>query len=135
MHADAMAAALTAASDAVKTRLNTLARAREEANAPPCPPACLFPVGCVLLQGTRVLPVLDPECVCAFTCNLRAIDPAQWSAFLDKANCVLAECNRSSSVHKPVSLLVVSEADLIELAEGKRDAHGRVEWRDMHSLL
>ena len=135
MQADAMAAALAAASNGVQTRLNRQARAQEEARAPPCPPACLFPVGCVLLQDTRVLPVLDPECACPCACNLRALDSTHWSAFLQKANCVLAECNRNSGMQKPVSILVVSEADLIELAKGTRDAHGHVEWEDLHSLL
>ena len=99
----------------------------------PCPLRCLFPIGCVLKYKDHFQPVLDPDCRCLRTCNLRVHAPQNWSLFFQKATQVLKDAKTTAQGGTP-SLLVVNEAGAVVVAEGKKDAFGRITWKDCHTF-
>jgi len=99
----------------------------------PCPLRCLFPVGCVLKYKNRFCPVLDPDCRCLETRSLRVHAPHAWGLFFQKATRVLQDAKTTAQGGIP-SLLVINEANLVMVAEGKRDAFGQITWKDCHTF-
>ena len=99
----------------------------------PCPLSCLFPIGCVLKYKDHFRPVLDPDCRCLQTCNLRVHAPGGWGLFSQKATQVLQDAKTTVQGGTP-SLLVLNEAGLVVVAEGKKDAFGQITWKDCHTF-
>lgn len=112
-------------------KMRNRARRRQMCFAPP--PSCLFPVGCVLVFRDEILPVLDPECRCRTTCNLRVHDHGGWDAFLLKCGEVLQKAKKTASGGIP-SLKLVTENDLVVLGEGFKNNLGVMRWEDYHSF-
>ena len=128
--AEATAKAHAAAYAAVRVMRKRLAM---PVPSPPCPHACFFPVGCVLVYRNAVLPVLDPECKCASTCTLRVHEPSAWRIFCEKVAEALGDASATAEGGAPL-LQIVSEADLIVLAEADKSKAGAIRWTDHHTF-
>ena len=99
----------------------------------PCPLRCFFPIGCVLKYKNQFRPVLDPACRCLRACNLRVHAPRDWGLFFRKATQVLQDAKTTAQGGTP-SLLIVKEAGVVVVAEGKKDAFGQIAWKDCHTF-
>ena len=100
------------------------------------PHPMFFPVGCVLVVGDYVEPVLDPECVCdGPRCCLRAQCACHWETFFQKAYDVIQHAAHYTAKHKVRALRVVCEQNpQVVLGELRRNAKGNVTWKDSYTV-
>lgn len=95
-----------------------------------------FPLGCVLLVGDDVRPVLDPECVCdGPKCCLRAECACSWESFFCKALDAVRSSKHYTAKDKLRVLSVVSEENpQVILGQFHRDVKGRITWTDWYTV-
>ena len=100
------------------------------------PNSMFFPVGCVMMVGGDVWPVLDPECVCKpQRCCLRAHCACFWEGFFVKALDAIRQGKHFTARHKLRVLRVVSEENpQVVLGQFERDVKGRIQWHDWYTL-
>lgn len=100
------------------------------------PHRMFFPLGCVLLVGDEVRPVLDPECVCdGPKCCLRARCGCFWEPFFCKALDAITRGKHFTARDKLRILRVVSEANPhVVLGQFERDVKGRIHWHDWYTV-
>lgn len=99
---------------------------------PDAPHPLFFPVGCVMVFGENIWPVLDPECTCdPHRCCLRAQCACFWESFIAKASDAISDNKHYTNTHKMRILRIVSEENpQVVLGQFERDVRGRVRWKD-----